>query len=175
MGEADRLLPQAVGGNADAFDRLIGPLVEPGYRLAFAMLGIREDAEDAVQEATISAWRSLHRLQNENAVRSWFLAIVANQCRSTRRGRWWSVVKLAEPERGGTGPEDRTVERTDLQGALQRVDPEERLALFLRYYMELGLADVAAVLDISETASKSRIHRAAQRLRPVLTKPEVLA
>jgi RNA polymerase sigma factor (sigma-70 family) len=175
MGQADRLLAEAVGGNASAFDRLIGPLVEPGYRLAFAMLGIREDAEDAVQEATISAWRNLHRLQDESAARSWYLAIVANQCRSTRRGRWWSVVKLAEPERRAAGPEDQTVERTDVQQALQRLDPDERLSLFLRYYMDLGLSEVAAVLNISETAAKSRIHRAAQRLRPVLSVPEVLA
>src|SRR5260370_11002746 len=134
MGQADRLLAEAVGGNASACDRLIGPLVEPGYRLAFAMLGIREDAEDAVQEATISAWRSLHRLQNESAARSWFLAIVANRCRSTRRGRWWSVVKVAEPERQGAGPEDHAVERTDLQRALQRPPPHYRLSPLLPHY-----------------------------------------
>jgi RNA polymerase sigma-70 factor, ECF subfamily len=67
------------------------------------------------------------------------------------------------------------VERSDLQVALKRLDPDERLALFLRYYMDLGLSEVAAVLGISETAAKSRIHRAAQRLRPILAVPEVLA
>jgi RNA polymerase sigma-70 factor (ECF subfamily) len=176
VGASDRLPgAAAVGGNASAFDRLIGPLVEPGYRLAFTMLGRREDAEDAVQEATINAWRNLHRLQDKSAARSWFLAIVANQCRSTRRGRWWSIIKLGDPEQHRAGPEEQTVQRSDLQRALKRLDPDERLALFLRYYMDLGLSEVAAVLGISETAAKSRIHRAAQRLRPVLAVPEVLS
>jgi RNA polymerase sigma-70 factor (ECF subfamily) len=149
--------------------------VNPGYRLAYTMLGTREDAEDAVQEATINAWRNLHRLQDRGAVRSWFLAIVANQCRSARRGRWWSVTKLAEPEQRQGGPEDQSVDRSDLQRALKRLDPDERLALYLRYYMDLGLNEVSAVLGITETAAKSRIHRAAQRLRPVLAVPEGLA
>jgi RNA polymerase sigma-70 factor (ECF subfamily) len=162
-------------GSAAAFDRLIGPLVEPGYRLAFTMLGTREDAEDAVQEATINAWRNLERLKDETAARSWFLTIVANQCRSARRSRWWSVTRLAEPEQASSGPEDETVQRSDLQRALRRLEPDARLALFLRYYMDLPLGEVAAVLGLSETAAKSRIRRAAERLRPVLTVPEVLA
>ena len=170
----DRILDAAVAGDARAFDSLIGPFVEVGYRLAFSMLGIREDAEDAVQEATINAWRNLHRLADPSAARPWFLAIVANQCRSTRRARWWSVVKLANPEQRLAGPENRAVERSDLQRALARLQPDERLALFLRYYMELDLAEVATVLGVSETAAKSRVHRAAQRLRPILAVPEVL-
>jgi RNA polymerase sigma-70 factor (ECF subfamily) len=175
VGEQPPPRHQQSVASAAAFDRLIGPLVEPGYRLAFTMLGTREDAEDAVQEAAIKAWRNLERLKDETAARSWFLAIVANQCRSTRRTRWWSVTRLAEPEQASAGPEEDTVQRSDLQRALKRLEPDERLALFLRYYMDLALTEVAAVLGLSETAAKSRIHRAAERLRPVLTVPEVLA
>jgi RNA polymerase sigma-70 factor (ECF subfamily) len=172
--DQNRLLQEAIAGDAVAFDALIGPLVEPGFRLAASMLGSREEAEDAVQEATIKAWRSLQQLKDGGVVRSWFLSIVANQCRSVRRGRWWSVVKLAEPRRAASGPEDEAVQRTDLQQALHTLEPDERMALYLRYYMDLPLDEVAAIIGVSETAAKSRIHRAAQRLKPAVAVPEAL-
>jgi RNA polymerase sigma-70 factor (ECF subfamily) len=138
------------------------------------MLGQREEAEDAVQEAAIKAWRNLHQLEDASVVRSWFFSIVANQCRSVRRGRWWSVVRLAAPEQPKPGPEEEAVQRTDLERALRSLGPDDRLALYLRYYMDLPLNEVAAVLGITETAAKSRIHRAAQGLKPAVDVPEVV-
>jgi RNA polymerase sigma factor (sigma-70 family) len=173
-GEHASLLRDAIAGNERAFDALIGPLVEPGYRLAVSMLEKREEAEDAVQEATIKAWRNLHQLKDAEVARSWFFTIVANQCRTVRRGRWWSVVKLAAPEQARSGPEDEAVQRTDLERALRTLVPDDRLALYLRYYMDLPLNEVAAVLGVSETAAKSRIRRAAQGLKPAVEVPEVI-
>src|ERR1700680_3879255 len=133
------LLRDATAGNERAFDALIGPLVEPGYRLAASMLEHREEAEDAVQEATIKAGRTLNQLKDAEVTRSWFFTIVANQCRSVRRGRWWSVVKLSAPEQPKSGPEDEAVQRTDLERALRSLGRDDRLALYLRYYIDLPL------------------------------------
>ena len=166
--EVKPLLPAASGGDRAAFDALIGPLVEIGFRLAVSILDSRADAEDAVQEATIKAWRNLDRLKDQAAVRPWFLTIVANQCRSMRRTRWWSVVKVADPERAAEGPEKEVIQTIDVASALRTLSREDRTALFLRFYLDLPLDEVAAVLGISETAAKSRVHRATQRLRPVL-------
>jgi RNA polymerase sigma-70 factor, ECF subfamily len=166
------VLRDAIAGDERAFDALIGPLVEPGYRLAVSMLGDRQEAEDAVQEATIKAWRNLRQLKDAGVARSWFFTIVANQCRSVRRGRWWAVVKLAAPEQPEIGPEDQAVQRTDIERAMRSLGHDERLALYLRYYMDLPLNEVAAVLGVSETAAKSRIHRAAQGLKPAVEVPE---
>ncbi|HVS04768.1 MAG TPA: RNA polymerase sigma factor [Candidatus Dormibacteraeota bacterium] len=171
-GEQTTLLRDAVAGDERAFDALIGPLVDPGYKLAVSILENREEAEDAVQEATIKAWRNLHQLKDASVAKSWFFTIVANQCRSVRRSRWWSVVKLAAPEQPKSGPEDEAVQRTDLERALRTLSPDDRLALYLRYYMDLPLNEVASVLGVSETAAKSRIHRAAQGLRPAVDVPE---
>ena len=121
-----------------------------------------------MQEATIKAWRGLGTLRSADAVRPWFLTIVANQCRSLLRGRWWSVVKLSDPRVASPSPEAEAVTRSDLGRALDRLDRDSRVALFLRYYLDLPLAEVGQVLGISETAAKSRIQRAAARLRPGL-------
>ena len=169
-----QILRDAVAGNEQAFDALVGPLVAPGFRLAVSILNDASEAEDAVQEATIKAWKNLHQLKAASLARSWFFSIVANQCRSMRRGRWWSVVRLASPEQPKAGPEDEVVQHTDLQRALRRLPPDDRLALYLRYYMDLPLNEVAAVLKLSETAAKSRIRRAAQGLKPAVDVSEVI-
>jgi RNA polymerase sigma-70 factor (ECF subfamily) len=159
------VLESAIAGDQLAFDALIGPLVDPGFRLAISLLGSRADAEDAIQEATIKAWQNLEKLKDRVSVRSWFLTIVANQCRSLRRTRWWSTVRVADPEKSEQGPEESVVARTDLERALDGLNQEDRAALFLRYYMDLSLEEVARVLGISFTAARSRVHRAVQRLR----------
>lgn len=174
VANAPQLLRDAVAGNDRAFDALIGPLVEPGYRLAVSILNNASEAEDAIQEATIKAWRTLHQLKDATLARSWFFTIVANQCRSMRRGRWWSVVKLASPEQPKAGPEEEAVQHTDIERALHTLPHDDRMALYLRYYLDLPLQEVATVLGISETAAKSRIHRAAQSLKPVMDVPEVI-
>src|SRR6266446_208874 len=92
-------MERATQGDADSFAMLLDPLLIPAYRLAAVMLSDRMAAEDAVQEAAVKAWRNLRQLRgDEGSLRAWFLSIVANECRMTRRKRWWSVVKQAEVE-----------------------------------------------------------------------------
>lgn len=171
---ADPRTAAAAVDDRASFEAMIGPLVEPGYRLALTILRQREEAEDAVQEATIKAWRHLDQLRPGAPVRPWFLSIVANQARSVRRGRWFGVVKLADPERIGPGPEDAIAQHADIRRAMAKLDPDDRLALYLRYYMDLPLPEVATVLGISESAAKARVHRAGKRMKPVLDLPEEL-
>src|ERR1700730_16432181 len=78
------------------FERLIQPLMRPAYQVAYQVLGDREAAEDAVQEAAILAWRRLHQFRGDS-VRSWFLKIALNRARTARRRRWFSVIKSADP------------------------------------------------------------------------------
>src|SRR5689334_10471211 len=91
------LVHRAKAGDRSAFDELVGPLVDQAFRLAFGMLHDRSAAEDAVQEAAVRAWRKLDNLREGTEMRPWFLGIVANQCRNTTRGRWWSVLLVDAP------------------------------------------------------------------------------
>jgi RNA polymerase sigma-70 factor (ECF subfamily) len=174
----DQALIRAVrAGDASAFERLVGPLIDPAYRLAATMLRDRDEADDAVQEATLKAWRAVRRLRPDTAtVRPWFLTIVANQCRSVRRARWWTVLKL--PDLAGlpdTRSEGALAGGIDLERALATLDRDSRAALLLRFYEDLPLAEVARILGISESAAKSRVQRAVKRLRLDLELTEVYA
>src|SRR5690348_9902043 len=139
------------------FDTLVGPHLEAGYRTALAILRDPDEARDAVQEASFKAWRRLGQLRDGGSSRGWFLAIVANQCRSTRRGRWWSVLRVPEVQ-GGSAEFDAG--RTDLGRALARLRPDDRLPLFLHFYLDMPLEEVGAVLGLSAAGAKTRVYRA---------------
>jgi RNA polymerase sigma-70 factor (ECF subfamily) len=167
-----QLMTRAAAGDADSFAILIEPLLDPAYRLAAVMLADRSAGEDAVQEASIKAWRKLRQLRGDvNSLRPWFLSIVANECRMARRQRWWSVLKLADvPSSESTAEQGGT---SDLHRALLVLSPEERLPLVLHFYLDLPLNEVAKTLRVSPSAAKSRIYRAAKRLRSDLILEEV--
>ena len=162
------LLEQARSGNRDAFDLLVGPLIEPAYRLAFGMLHDREAAEDAVQEATFKAWTRLENVRPGWSIRPWFFGIVANQCRTIRRGRWWSVVKIAAPWLAMPSPEDQVVRGADVRRALRALPADRLLVLVLHYYLHLSMEEVAAIVGAPVGTVKSRMHRAFAQLRPLV-------
>lgn len=173
VGADEQLLAAARAGDQDCFARLIEPQIGAGYRLAVSMLNDPGHAEDVVQEATFRAWRAVGQLSSSSRLRPWFLSIVANRCRSVRRTRWWSVVKLPLSEANVSRSAEAADGHDDLLRALHRLSPDERAAVFLRFYEDMNSREVGDVLGISATAVRSRIHRALRRLRVDLAEEEL--
>jgi RNA polymerase sigma-70 factor (ECF subfamily) len=159
----------ARAGDEAAFEALIGPLVEPALRLAHSMLGDRWEAEDATQEAVTKAWRKLGQLRTGMPVRPWFLTIVANQCRNVRRTHWFRTLRMSEvlQQTGEPG-----ADRLDLERAVAHLPAKDRQAIFMHFYLDLPVEEVAVVLGISASAARARIYRACHRLRPGLVEEE---
>ncbi len=151
-----------------SFADSIEPLLPIGFRLAYAMLHSREDAEDALQEAAMKAWHRRRTFRAGAEPRPWFLAIVANQCRMARRRKGWvSLREGATIE--ATAPGGAEFEEVDgLRRALARLGREDRLALVLRFYLDLPNEEVARTLKVSSAAARVRVHRALRRLRPAV-------
>jgi RNA polymerase sigma-70 factor (ECF subfamily) len=161
-------LERAKAGDGRAFDELLAPVLDPAFRLAMTMLKDRGVAEDAVQEAALKAWRALGRFRSGAELRPWFLAIVANECRTARRGRWWNVMRFGDSGRlGGAVTSDRGwAERVDLDAALDRLARNHLLALTLYYHLDLPIEEVGRVLGCSVGGARQRVHRALVALRP---------
>jgi RNA polymerase sigma-70 factor (ECF subfamily) len=158
-------LQRAKAGDGRAFEELLAPVLDPAFRLAMTMLKDRGAAEDAVQDAALKVWRKLGSFREGSELRPWFLAIVANECRSARRTRWWGVIRLGElPPHSSS--EDRSAERLDLDAALDRLAQHQMLALSLYYHLDLPIEEVARVIGCSPGAARVRIHRALAALRP---------
>lgn len=144
----------------DEFVRGLEPLLPIAFRLAHAMLRHRDDAEDAVQDAAAKAWQKRGTFRAGAALRPWFLAIVANECRmALRRNR-----RSLPAEAIGTQP--ASDEAVALRLAIGRLDLNSRLALVVRYYLDLPFEEVARALGISAVAARVRVHRALRKLRP---------
>jgi RNA polymerase sigma-70 factor, ECF subfamily len=161
--------------NEQSFTDLIVPLVQPGYRLACAMLHDSQLAEDVVQDASLIAWRKLGRLDDRSQLRSWFLGIVANECRNARRRTWLRSVSLGLPSRLAVGSgEDRIVTRADLRQALRQLRHQDQLVVTLHFYFDMPMPEIAAVAGVSVEAARSRLYRAVRQLRPELAIEEAL-
>jgi RNA polymerase sigma-70 factor, ECF subfamily len=164
---ADRLR-RARAGDGPAFAELLAPVLDPAFRLAMTMLKDRSAAEDAVQDAALKSWRKLDRFRYGADLRPWFLAIVANECRTARRSRWWQVVSFDDAATHGPAAESEAAwaDRIDLDAALDRLPKQHLLVLSLYYQLDLTTEEVGRVLGCSPGAARQRIHRALAALRP---------
>lgn len=170
-GDAAR---QTFLSSPDAFSDELEAVLDPAHRLATVMLRDRSAAEDAVQEAALKAWRKRDQLRGgAEGFRAWFLSIVANECRMAQRTRWWHVVRFAEPPEPPAEPGEHGVTSGDLRDAVLRLDHGDRVAIFCFFYLDMPMEEVARVLGVSASAARSRVYRAARRLRPELDPSEV--
>ncbi len=145
------------------------------FNLAYRMLNERTEAEDAAQEAFLRAYANLERYDPDRSFKTWILSITSNHCIDRLRRRRLVWLSLEEepvmPHPALTsdipGPEEAalTNERNVLvQGLLDDLNPDYRLAVVLRYWYDLSYAEIAEMLDTTESAVKSRLFRARQAL-----------
>jgi RNA polymerase sigma-70 factor (ECF subfamily) len=141
-------------------------------KLAIALRLDRQDAEDAVQEAALRAWRHRASRRMGTELRPWFLAIVANQCRDSRRARWASVLRLADPPIAQPSGFEDQAGVLDASTALRQLPSKLRLAVVLRCYLDLPFEDVAATSGCTLEAARSRVRRGLAALAATLTPAE---
>jgi RNA polymerase sigma-70 factor, ECF subfamily len=160
----------------DAFDALMERRLDDAYRLAGVILGNATDAEDAVHDAAVSAWRSRDLLRDETRMEAWFTRIVVNVCRDRLRARGrHRIVELdadaASPARQAMSPGDASsgIALRDVIGrALAVLEPDELIVIVLRFYLDLSIDTIAERVGIPAGTVKSRLHHATQRLRAAL-------
>ncbi len=143
-----------------------------------------QDAEDALQDTLLSAYRNLNRFENRSAFSSWLTAIAINSGLMTLRRKHGIAVPLDEafdfspgPDSGGArqrsiDPEshyERREEHLLLARAIRRLPPLLRVVIELRILEDCSLEEIARDLGISQSAVKSRLARARARLRKSLT------
>jgi RNA polymerase sigma-70 factor (ECF subfamily) len=169
------VLARARAGDTSAFAVLVQAHQEAAFRAAYLILHDAHAAEDAAQEGFVRAYRQLHRFREEDPFRPWLLRIVTNLALNETRRRRRGLALLErfgrQPQPHPPGPETLTLateEARDVWQAINRLSPDDRLILYLRYFLELSEADMARVIDKAPGTVKSRLHRAGARLRTVI-------
>jgi len=157
---------QAASGDEVAFARLIAEHHEPMVRAAYVVVGDIELAREAAQNAWIVAWKRLSSLRQPERIRSWLVAICANEARqSIRKAKRRQVVEISDrPPEPANDPFD-AIDLVDLERALSRLKPDDRSLLALRYAGGLDSTDIAEQLGMSASGVRSRLSRLVERLR----------
>lgn len=171
------LVESARGGDHAAFGVLVARHHQLALRLCRRMVRDQSLAEDAVQEAILQAWLSLHRLRRADRFGAWLAGISLHICHSWslyRADRTWSLEALVgggaisepiDPDR----PMPETLELRELgrrvRQAITELPGGQRAAVALFYLADRSHAEIAALLGIEPGAVKTRLHKARGRLR----------
>jgi RNA polymerase sigma-70 factor (ECF subfamily) len=159
----------ATRGDQRAFAHLVDAYKVPVYNLCYRMLGNTGDAEDAAQETFVRLYTHLRSYNPQQKLSSWILAVASHYCIDRlrrRRIKWLSldeVLPLPAASPDEAQPEDRLMERetcAEIRHLLQTLPAEDRLVIALRYWQDLSYEEIARVVGATESAVKSRLHRA---------------
>jgi len=172
------LIRKCKTGDTRFYEPLVRAYEPSGLRLALAMMGNTEDAQDALQEAFVKTYRSLHRFDLRRAFGPWFFQILRNQCRDMLRGRKarFNVETLderleqrpADAERGPERMNERSAARELLWKGLEKIGPEHREILVFKELEGFRYAEIAQILEIPEGTVASRLYHARNALSEAL-------
>lgn len=175
LAEEAALTRDALAGDQAAFATLVRRYSGAVFNQAYRMLDDVHEAEDAVQEVFLRAFRRLDSYDPERRFVTWLLAIGANYCIDRlrrRRGGWLGLDEVAFwlPS-GEAGPEASALlgeRRRTVQRALQRLPEIYRAVTVLRYWHDLSYLEIAAALSLTEATVKTRLHRARKLIAEAL-------
>jgi RNA polymerase sigma-70 factor (ECF subfamily) len=166
-------LKQAMAGDDDAFGKIVEAFQGPVYNLCYRMLQDPVEAEDAAQETFMKAYRNLKGYDPKRKFINWILTIASNHCVDRLRKRRLQLISLQElnpwnaPATGAGAPEGSIADlemEQEIQDLLKDLGAMDRAAIVLRYWYDMSYADIAQSLSLTESAVKSRLHRARNEL-----------
>jgi RNA polymerase sigma-70 factor (ECF subfamily) len=163
-GTMTTMLHLAVAGDEAAFARIVAAYHADLVRVAYGICCDADLALDAVQATWLIAWRKLATVREPDHLRSWLVAVAANEARHLIRHRR-PVVEIPVGVEGDAPDPSDEPSRLDLVNALRRLRPDERALIAMRYGAELDSAEIAPLLGISASGVRSRLLRLLGRLR----------
>jgi RNA polymerase sigma-70 factor, ECF subfamily len=178
---ASRIVQATIDERASAFATLLDRGLDGHYRLAAVILGDPVEAEDAVHDAAVVAWRDFASLRERHRFEAWFGRILVNGCRDRLRTRKRRPVVVPISTSADIGievpysPISGVNDRDQLRRAFGALDPDHAVVVVLRFYVDLSVPEIADRLGIAEGTVKSRLHHALRRLRAAVTSAEEAA
>jgi len=164
----DRLAVRCRSGESAAFDELVSRYQLRLFRFAYRLLRDHAEAEDAVQETFVRAYRALPGYRPDGFFSSWIYRIALNECRRRLRGRRAMCSLESVPLSGPIPDPQRTILASErnrqLREAVDALPEHYRLVMMLFYFEEMSVDEIARTLSVSISAVKVRLHRGRERL-----------
>lgn len=171
-----RLIELCRVGDSTAIENFVQTYQQDVYRLALSILDDPGEAEDAAQEALLSALRSLDAFHGTSSLKTWLYSITVNICRNRlqRHKRHERLTKiLGEILRVRSAPsveEDAIQHESNeaLWRMIHSMDEKHRIPVVLRYYHDMSVAEIARILQVPEGTVHSRLNHARKQLHNAL-------
>ncbi len=161
-------LASAAAGDDIAFGSIVTAYQNEMYGICVIVCRDRLMAEEAVQAAWSIAWKKLGSVRQPERLRPWLISVAVNEAkqlmRKRRRRSEVEVVVDASEKRGGTDPATG-VDGMDLRAAMQRLDPDDRALLTMRYVLGFDATELSTALGISPAGTRQRLKRLLDLLR----------
>ena len=173
--DVQAIATEADAARAAAFERFADKRLDASYRLARLILSDPQEAQDATHDAFARAWRDLHRLRDTDRMDAWFGRILANACRDRLRRHRLRRHDELDPAVAHADAHDahRQVEDRDaLDRAFADLNPDQRIAIVLRFYGDLPVDEVARTVGAPVGTIRSRLHYALRQLRAALERAD---
>lgn len=179
------LVKKSISGDIDAFEELIKDYKKMAYNIALRVLRNKEDAEDISQEALIKVFKNINTFNMKSSFKVWLYRIVMNTCLDFKRKKSiisYSIDKPLENDESEMMQEiaDNTynpdvviqneLESQMLYESIDSLDDDFRIVIVLRDLQGLSYKDIASVLSCNEGTVKSRLNRARNKLKEIITK-----
>jgi len=166
------IIQQVLAGDVEAFAQIVDRHYARCARIAVRIVGNREDAEEAIQDAFLRAFKALADYEDRERFAAWLTRILVNQCRTVlaRTKRRDAMFAELDPRRleflAAREPEDGSW--AELEQVLGQLPAEQREAIVLKYADDLTYEEMSRITGAGESALKMRVQRAFARLRALL-------
>jgi RNA polymerase sigma-70 factor, ECF subfamily len=165
-------IQQVLSGDVEAYSRLVDRHYERCARIAVRILGNREDAEEAIQDTFLRAFKALGDYEEREQFSAWLTRILVNQCRTVlaRSRRRDAIFPDLDPLTMNFAVDATTADGTwpELESALAQLPVEQREAIVLKFADDLTYEEMSRITGAGESALKMRVQRAFARLRAIL-------
>ena len=166
-------IKRAMNGDKQAFINIIEEHKIALYKVMKAILQNEDDVCDAMQETLIDIYENIHKLQKEKYFKTWATRIAINECYHIIRKQKINQDKIVkiQTETVAQEKENSSIEKTDIEIAISKLDKDLRVVVVMYYYN--NLKEIAEVLQIPAGTVKSRLSRARESLYESLKQEEV--
>jgi RNA polymerase sigma-70 factor (ECF subfamily) len=162
------VIARVLAGDVDAYGILVERYQGRFARFATRMLGNREDAEEALQDALLRAYRALGAYRDRERFASWFYRILVNRCRSRLAQSRRRAMEEPLADQDGATADAGFAGREQTAWLLSRLPVQQREVFLLHYVEDLSYEDIAAITGVGVSALKMRVKRGLEHLRQLL-------
>lgn len=162
----ETVFKKALNGDGESFYKLIEPIKDKLYKVAYVYVHNEEDALDCIHESIIKAIQSLNTVKSPEYFNTWMMKLTVNKCKDyIRKNNKVVLVDINDYENSLNVTDNQIEDKEDIKNALEKLTEEERDLIVMRYIEDMSLNDISYVTDKPLGTVKSKISRSLKKLK----------